>query len=457
MAGRAEPRVRGGTAGAPRWQRLGRARLSVAALASASVVGLPGPAAQAAPSTTFHLHTEYKSPTGAIVTDDADWYANAPLYRDVDHNPATGDYLGADIRVTLLLYQEGVPHLVVERLRDAPAVFPLLVKVSIDANTDTMKSAALGYDALADTAPKAWQALLPACSVLMSGWCPSTPMYLDLYTYPPVGSLGVIGEILRTDGSRFDARIDFTPAPYFARITYDANGSQKSLTYAAQDTSGNPQTISGFKADVRDSAGPPMQISLSNPAPATFGVCKDSGRYCSNHTGSGGETSGSVLFDASEHTNLTYSESGVTKVNLRLRHLQLDYFWTDTGACADIWDSMYDTWDAYWAGSRHETCGFGEIWMDTTPPGLGPESGALTGTASLGGYSQGFRSGFWAHDRYATFQVDARLEGDHIAFHTSSSGTVSCPAGTTLGEPQRTGNHYRFMTSALCGSLGVWD
>ncbi|MBI4728717.1 MAG: hypothetical protein HY775_04350 [Acidobacteria bacterium] len=835
--------MRGRTAGAPRrGGRFGRALLSVAVLASATVVWLPGPAAQAAPSTTFHTHTEYKTPTGAIITTDVDALVGSPAFIDVDHNPATGS-LGKDIKVQLSFGDGvwagvGVPNLVVARTSGVEAVFPLLVKVSLDANTTTYKTVTLGYDSLADTAPAQWSAFLRSCNVVQ-GTC-ATPMVLEFFTtswahQSPVKTLGVIGEVLRTDGSRLQARVDLTPPPdrvqisssptdvsytawddngqYWAAqvvpevkvdiydsaglfgrakylsavlqqvpadlaLAYDAStgaatldakggtlglgqvllsslppsqvgsadrldevcapatcdgvllrdmsdryvlearvaGLRKAiynpqgpsatldttdgrafkldtlssttstttgaytraavdklptsvsvalgsgtLTYSASSVVGqitfdaynprglfgqakylsvdlrqvptalafsfnsstgavsgdakggtlgyvkatatsvdpsqvkwpdwvnghrvrdaektctwvepwpglpgywrcryeyhwenwtesqsvggvvrwdNPQTYAIFARfhDLRgfaynpsgpsgtlkedgspftyfdvnsggeylqasldrrpvgsscdpyavhvpscvgpkdislsvskpsgsafvvdysasgagtglyantNAAGSPMQVSLTNPLPATFSVCKASDASCSNHVGSyyGDDSLGSIKFSASQHTNLSYAESGVTKANLWLRYLELDMAYTvDIPEC-----TASDARD----GNR---CAHGAIWMDTTPPGYGSSYGALTGTANLAGYSQRFPSGFWAHDRFGWFEVYANFSDDNIDFRTGGSGSASCPAGTTLGEPQKVeGYNYRFMTSALCGSLGSWN
>ncbi|MBI4730120.1 MAG: hypothetical protein HY775_11610 [Acidobacteria bacterium] len=168
-----------------------------------------------------------------------------------------------------------------------------------------------------------------------------------------------------------------------------------------------------------------ISLAVSKPSGSAFGV---------NYSSSGA---------------LTYAASGVTLVpDLWLHYLQMDFVARKVGCTGSFWDAYYN-----------RLCADGAIWLDTTPPGFGPSSGALTGTASLGGYSQRFPSGFWAHDRYAWFRVHANFGGDNIDFQAGGSGSASCPTGTTLGETKyfaSNGSRYRFMTSALCGSLGEY-
>lgn len=192
----------------------------------------------------YRVHAVYKAPDGSLVTTDQDAKATVPALVDVDHDVTTG-VAGNDISVRLTLDASGQPALEVLALPNAPSPMPLSVKAIVTLDQGGTKSVAVGYDALADTAPGSWTATLASGGA--SGFA------VDLTTSNPGKTLGVVGEQVLLDGTRKDARIDFTPVPATAHIggqrTSGTTSDRWSLNLKADTPTKGTLTVRDIRAN----------------------------------------------------------------------------------------------------------------------------------------------------------------------------------------------------------------
>lgn len=203
-----------------------RSCLIVLGAVLAGLVGIPQTEAQV-PSLSpisYHVKTVYRTPGGALVQSDQDSLLVAPTLVDVDHNAATGA-AGMDLLVQLQVSPTGATLRTVKLLPVAapvlqpPTPMPVSVEVTLrDPRPGSPLGVALGYDALAATAPSVVDA---AFTVVGTGR--GTSFSLDLRTVSPGSTLGITGGVFSVGagGQRVDpkqGRIDLTPVPGTARI-----------------------------------------------------------------------------------------------------------------------------------------------------------------------------------------------------------------------------------------------
>jgi hypothetical protein len=222
-----------------------RTRPIVPALAGLAVVVLGlGSAAADEPVDTvldllsYRVHTVY-GPDRVETTQDA--VLLVPLPVDVDHDLATG--LGGQDVLVQLQVDAGRATLRVTQLPGAPSPLPLAVEAILaDPRHESDLRVAFGYDALADTAPAAYDATI---ALLGEGERVSS-FTLDLHAVAPGSTLGVTADVYREGpgGERLDpqrGRIDFTPVPAVAHFGVIA-GSQFGLNQSGVDLAADTPT-----------------------------------------------------------------------------------------------------------------------------------------------------------------------------------------------------------------------
>jgi hypothetical protein len=209
----------------------------------------------------YRIETVYRAPSGDLVKTQTDAVQIVPSLVDVDHDIATGN-AGADVLVQLTI-DAGRATLRVTKLPGAAATLPLSVEailpdprrdlpIPILGQPDEALRVAFGYDALASTAPSAYDATLA-----IAGTGRVTSFSLDLHTAAAGDTIGVTAEVFTegSGGERLDpikGRVDYAPVPtaaHFGVLSGSDIGQGIGAGQASIDLASDVPTTAGVTID----------------------------------------------------------------------------------------------------------------------------------------------------------------------------------------------------------------